>query len=143
MPIPGTTFSKGTNMSDTLTRNRLIAAKLLQLSDLFYSSASGGIEGTPAETPAEKLAKKPKKVQSETPAEDDTTATADHPKRAALAALAKEYSQIEGVGVAAAQKAMKLFGESSKLVPDAQLAGAIQHFKDLKAKAAALADETI
>ncbi len=127
-------------MSDTQTRNNLIAAKLRELADLFHGSASEGVE----ETPAEKPAKKPKaKTQTETPAEDDTTVTADHPKRAALAALAKEYSQIEGVGVAAAQKAMKLFGESSKLVPDAQLAGAIQHFKDLKAKAAAPADETI
>jgi hypothetical protein len=65
------------------------------------------------------------------PQEDDKTVTSDHPKRAELKAVAKEYAALDGVGREKAQTAMKLFAESSSLVPDADLAGAVVHFKNL------------
>lgn len=132
-------------MSDT-DRNNLIAAKLRELADLFHGVAQGaGPATTTEEKPAAKRgrpAKQPEAEPEAPPAEDDKTVTADHPKRAELKAIAKQYAT--KTSVPEAQKAMKLYGESSAVVPDADLAGAIKHFKNLLdklAKTAAPADD--
>jgi len=127
-------------MSDT-DRNNLIATKLRELADLFHGVAQGA-----GPEPTKKGPGRPKKDEApppadEPPAESDSTVTADHPKRTELQKLGKEFAAL--TSVAEAQKCMKLFGESSKLVPDAELAGAIVHFRNLIKKAQPAADETI
>lgn len=125
-------------MSDT-DRNNLIAAKLRELADLFHGVAQGAGPETTKKGPG-----RPKKEETTPPAETqpeetDTTVTPDHPKRAELQKIAKEYASL--TSMADAQKCMKLFGESSKLVPDDELAGAIVHFKNLVKKAAKPAED--
>lgn len=84
------------------------------------------------EEPAPK-ARKAKKAEeappTDVPREDDKTVTANHPKRAELRAVAQEYRDATSMGEA--QRAMKLYGESSSVVPDADLGEAIAHFKNL------------
>lgn len=128
-------------MSDT-DRNNLIAAKFRELADLFQGVAQGAGPSTDPEAPAAEEKKKPGRPKAapapppvETPpVEDDKTVTDDHPKRAELKTVAKEYAS--KTDLATAQKAMKLFGESSKLVPDCDLVGAIKYFRNLLAKLA-------
>lgn len=123
-------------MSDT-DRNNLIATKLRELADLFHGVA----QGAGPETDEKPKGKKKAAAADETPAEEnDKVITPDHPQRAKLQAIAKEYK--EKTDLATAQKAMLLFGDGSKNVPDSELAGAIKHFKNLLAKLAE-ADETV
>ena len=106
-------------------------------------------EAQPADAPAKRG--RPAKTKTETVADDappiekDKTVTADHPKRAELKTIAKAYSVL--TSVPEAQKAMKLHGESSNLVPDADLDSAIVYFKNLvkkeEAAKAAKDDEAI
>lgn len=131
-----------------VSRNNQIAAKLRELADLFHGVADladlfhGSSE--PAQTTEATAADEPKKrgrpakadaapapTKSE-PVDNTTIVTADHPKRAELVTAAKAYAGLTSMGDA--QKAMKLFGESSKVVPDCELQGAIQHFKNLSTK---------
>lgn len=99
------------------------------------------------EEPAPK-ARKAKKVEeappTDTPREDDKAVTPNHPKRAELRTIAQEYK--EATSMTEAQRAMKLYGESSSTVPDADLGSAIGHFKNLiknLSSKAAQADQTI
>jgi len=125
----------------TESRNNQIAAKLRELADLFHGVADTAPLVVPGST--EPAADEPKKrgrpakadaapAKTE-PADTSAVVTAGHPKRAELVAAAKAYAALTSMGDA--QKAMKLFGESSKVVPDAELAGAIQHFINLVKKA--------
>jgi hypothetical protein len=66
------------------------------------------------------------------PVEDDKTVTPDHPKRAELLTLAKALAAATDRDTAV--KAVKLFGESTAKVPDAELDGAVAHLKGLIAK---------
>lgn len=146
----------------TVSRNNQIAAKLRELADLFHGVADVAplvVPGSsePAQTTEATAADEPKKrgrpakadaapapTKSE-PVDNTTIVTADHPKRAELVTAAKAYAGLTSMGDA--QKAMKLFGESSKVVPDCELQGAIQHFKNLSTKltkpAPAAEDESI
>jgi hypothetical protein len=137
-------------MSDT-DRNNLIAAKLRELADLFHGVATGA-GPAPAAPPAEKRTPgRPAKTADldDTPADappvvDDKTVTADHPKRAELKRIAGEYSKL--TDVPSAQKAVKLYGENTNLVPDAELVGAIAHIAGLievKSAKKASADDII
>lgn len=126
-------------MSDT-DRNNLIATKLRELADLFHGVAQGA--GPATDEPKKKTKKETPPPPADEPAtETDTLITPDHPKRAELQKAAKEYANL--TSMADAQKAMKLFGESSKVVPDSELAGAIVHFKNLCKKSAKVEEETI
>jgi hypothetical protein len=121
-------------MSDT-DRNNQIAAKLRELADLFHGVAQGAgpaVEQPAANDPPPAKRGRPAKQETpppEEPADTTTVVTADHPKRAELKRVANEY--VAKTDRASAQKQMKLFGENSNLVPDAELAGAIKHFKNL------------
>jgi hypothetical protein len=127
------------NMSDPQSRNNMIAKKLRELADLFHGVAHEVPDGDPVEKPAKGKKAAAPPADETPPVENDKTVTADHPKRAELQAVAKEYK--EATSLEAAQKAMKLFGESSKLVPDDDLPGAIAHFKGLLKKLKAKASE--
>lgn len=118
-------------MSDT-DRNNEIAKKFRELADLFHGVAQGAGPDTEEETPKKGKKTKAPPADDTPPAEDDKVITPDHPKRAILQAVAKEYK--EKTDLATAQKAMLLFGDGSKNVPDEDLAGAIKHFKNLLAK---------
>jgi hypothetical protein len=127
------------NSPVTLTRGqcRVIAQSLIILGTLFESLGKGkAADAEPADgdaTPKRKPGRPAKgEAAAETPAEDDKTITEDHPKRAELRKVANAYA--EKTSREEAQKAMKLFGESSKMVPDDDLVGAIKHFKNLTDK---------
>ncbi len=100
--------------------------------------AAGGDTAPPKDDggdaePKRKPGRPPKAGKGDdTPAEDDKTITEDHPKRAELRKVANAYA--EKTSREEAQKAMKLYGESSKVVPDEDLPQAIVHFKNLIAK---------
>ena len=139
------------NSPVTLTRGqcRVIAQSLIILGTVFETLGKGkpAADAEPAaegDAPKRKPGRPAKAAESETPAEDDKTITEDHPKRAELRKVANAYA--DKTSREDAQKAMKLFGESSKVVPDDDLVGAIKHFKNLTeklGKAAADAPEDI
>lgn len=116
-----------------------IALHFRALADLFEQMAKGAPTAPATDAPATDAppAKRGRPAKAEAPPVEepaDTTAvvTADHPKRAELKKFAQEY--VAKTSRADAQKQMKLFGENSNVVPDAELAGAIVHFKNLLAK---------
>ncbi len=115
-------------MSDT-DRNNLVAEKLRELADLFAGVAQGAGPVTDEKKPKAKKTPPAPPADDAPPAENDKTITPDHPKRLALQQVAKEYR--EKTNLAAAQKAMALFGDGSKNVSDEELLGAIAHFKNL------------
>jgi hypothetical protein len=131
------------NSSVTLTvgQCRVLAQSLIIMGTLFEKLGKAKAAAEPADdapaddaTPKRKAGRPPKtdKPADETPAEDDKTITEDHPKRAELRKIATQYA--EKTSREDAQKCMKLFGESSKVVPDDDLAGAITYFKNALAK---------
>lgn len=105
------------------------------------AAAQGAAAPAPAdEAPKAKRGRPAKADAAPAPAKDEPTdtagtVTADHPKRAELRTVAGEYAALPNVGRAKAVEAMKLYGESSALVPDADLVDAIKHFRALAAKA--------
>ena len=126
-------------MSDT-DRNNQIATKLRELADLFHGAADGAgpstTEAAPAPVakrgrPPKVAAAEPEPTKSE-PIDITVIITDDHPTRKALVEVAKAYAVLTSLGDA--QKAMKLFGESSRVVLDADLTGALVHFKNLVAR---------
>ncbi len=126
-------------MADLPSLFRDVQGKLSDLALLFASIAAhpdfnSGAAGATAETTGRRGRPPGSKNKDAAPAdappvENDKECTADHPKRVELKKLGKQYSEL--TDVASAQKAMKLFGENSNMVPDAELAGACGHFAGL------------